>query len=87
MVIEWSEEKEAVLMELRGISLTLISKEINAGRYDIEPNPSRDGQVLFIVTLPNIKNLIGAPAVPTANGYFLKTAYESRKLSKARGKR
>jgi len=82
MLIEWNEEKDKWLKEERGLSFADIALEIKRGNYSLRPNPNRIGQVAFITELPNIKHKIFVPAVVTEKGYFLKTAYQSRKETK-----
>lgn len=85
MLFEWSEEKDAVLRERRGISFDDIENAVNSGGLlaDI-PHPNRK-------KYPHQRMLavrIGAQvyAVPYVQKdektYFLKTAYLSRKLTK-----
>ena len=82
MLLEWNKDKDEFLKQERGISFADIALEIAQGRYDIKPNSSRLSQMAFIVRLTNLKHPVYVPAVPTAGGYFLKTAYQSRKETK-----
>ncbi|MCL2519954.1 MAG: hypothetical protein FWE37_02975 [Spirochaetaceae bacterium] len=84
MTLEWSTEKDELLKKHRNISFKDIALEIEQDRYEIDKNPTREGQVIFYVTLSHIKHKIVVPAVPTHHGYFLKTAHQSRKETKRR---
>ncbi|NCN05772.1 MAG: toxin [Spirochaetales bacterium] len=83
MQISWSQEKDELLSEIRGVSFTLVKTEIEAGRFvGPELNPSRPGQYRIIVRLNAYPHVV--PLVIDQSGdWFLKTIIPSRKAKKA----
>ncbi len=78
-MIGWSEEKNDQLKAERGIDLAVVATLIEAGDIlAVLPNPGHPGQVLVVVTLNGFT--CACPSLPHDGGYFLKTAYFSRKL-------
>lgn len=78
---EWSDEKNELLMRERGLSFEEVVSHIRrnnllyAGEH---PNQaSYPGQFMFIVHMRNYAYMV--PVVKTEVGYFLKTAFPSRK--------
>ncbi len=79
--IAWDDAKNERLKVERGLDLEDIADAIARGDLlAILPNPSRAGQVIFVVELDGYA--CACPAVLTESGYFLKTAYRSRKFHK-----
>ena len=79
MVIEWNNEKNELLKATRGIDFEQTKTEIAEGRFiGPEINPARPDQQRIIVELNGYPVVV--PFVDMENeGWFLKTAYYSRK--------
>jgi len=84
MEFDFSEEKNDWLKENRGVSFDDVVDTVNnGGLLDITDNKSRNhrNQELLVVLFNNY--VYAAPFVINARGvYFLKTVYQSRKLTK-----
>ncbi|MBV5330188.1 MAG: toxin [Chlorobium sp.] len=81
MDIDWSTEKNDVLKRDRGLDLEILAESIESGDVlEVALNPNYPGQVIFMILVGEY--VCAVPAVPTEDGYFLKTAYKSRKLNK-----
>lgn len=80
MILKWSEEKNNLLKETRGICFEQVEEEIAEGRFiGPEENPSRAGQLRLVVVLDGYPYCV--PFVVEDNGdWFLKTVYPSRKM-------
>jgi hypothetical protein len=80
---DWSEEKNAVLKKLRGITFDEIVFHItHGGLMDIIEHPNQrlyEGQRLFIVRVGNYAYLV--PFVESENAVFLKTIIPNRKAT------
>lgn len=81
-MIQWSDEKNELLMETRGVSFEAVMAEIAAGRFiGPEDNPARPGQKRIIVRLRDYPHVV--PLAIAENGdWFLKTIIPSRKARK-----
>jgi hypothetical protein len=82
-IFSWSEEKNKILKENRGISFEEIIVAIqNDGLLEIIPNPSKNhkDQECFIVGINGYAYIV--PYVEDESGIFLKTIYQSRKYKK-----
>lgn len=81
MVINWDPAKDKLLKETRGISFEQVEAEINAGHYvgpEINPAKGRGHQKRVVVKINGYPYAV--PFVIMENGgWFLKTAYPSRK--------
>jgi hypothetical protein len=81
---EWSEEKNDLLKMTRGICfedvVAAIGTEDDLG---VLPNINYPGQLILVVRIRGY--VCKCPAVPTADGFFLKTLYPSRKATKKWG--
>lgn len=84
MVFEWNHEKNAKLRIEREITFEEIVIAIQNGglvKKLTHPDPERySNQELLLVLANNYIYVV--PAVPSQNGYFLKTIYKSRKYTK-----
>ena len=81
MDIDWDEKKNELLKKVRGLNFEDIAADIAAGRIvEVFPSPSRPGQLIFVIERDGY--MVVCPAVPTETGYFLKTAYKSRKFTR-----
>lgn len=84
MELEWDEQKNKILQETRNISFERINVAIEeGGLLRILRHPNKDyfsHQHLLLVLIE--KYVYVVPAIPTDNGFFLKTAYPSRKYTK-----
>ena len=79
---DWSAEKNQKLIEERGLSFEDIVLAIKAGKVlDIKPHPKLLHQKILVLDLEDYIVLV--PYVEDDKKYFLKTAYHSRKASKA----
>jgi len=79
--ISWNAEKNDVLKRERGLDLETLAESIESGDVlEIARNPNYPGQIIFMILVGEY--VCAVPAVPTDDGYFLKTAYKSRKLNK-----
>jgi hypothetical protein len=81
-MVRWSEEKNAVLKERRGISFEQALVEIEAGRVlGLIPHPTKPNQQIYIIRLDGYA--CNVPFVVDENGtIFLKTIYRTRKGQK-----
>ena len=82
--IEWNEEKNQSLIEIRGVSFDLIAQLIREGDIlDVYDHPNQErypGQQMLVVRIDDYAYLI--PFV-TQNGHiFLKTIMPSRKATR-----
>ncbi len=78
----WSEEKSAVLKAQRGIGFEDVVDTYESGGFlGVRPHPTRPSQVLLLVRIDGYACV--CPAVSTAEGYFFKTVYRSRKLQRS----
>lgn len=81
MEISWSARKNEILKRERGLDFEALAESIQAGEVlEVARNPNRPSQVIFMILVDEY--VCAVPAVPTDDGYFLKTAYKSRKLNK-----
>jgi len=81
MEISWSAEKNEIIKRERGLDFEALTESIQAGEVmEVAQNLNYPGQVIFMILVDEY--VCAVPAVPTDNGYFLKTAYKSRKLNK-----
>jgi hypothetical protein len=84
MVFEWDTEKNALLRNKRGITFEEIVIAIQGGgllRKLTHPNPEKYSNQELLLVLNN-NYIYVVPAIPSKNGYFLKTIYKSRKYTK-----
>jgi len=80
MEISWSAEKNEILKRERGLDFEALAEAIRSGDVlEVARNPNHPGQVIFMILVDEY--VCAVPAVPTDEGYFLKTAYKSRKLN------
>jgi len=83
-LIQWDPAKNIKIQETRGISFEQILYAIEKDDLlDIleHPNPSKyKDQLLLIVKIDQYAVVV--PAIKTPNGFFLKTAFQSRKMTK-----
>ena len=84
-MIYWDNEKNNKLIAERNISFDEISEIILKEEYlDILENPSRKGQLIFIIYLKDY--IYAVPfIIDEAENIILKTAYPSRKFNKIYG--
>ena len=84
MVFDWDEVKNRKLKDERNIQFEDVIVAIQNGdlvRKIKHTNPGKySGQELLLVVISG--NVYVVPAVPTSDGYFLKTIYKSRKYTK-----
>jgi hypothetical protein len=81
MEIDWSTDKNEVLKRERGLDLEILAESIESGEVlEVALNPNYPGQVIFMILVGDY--VCAVPAVSIDDGYFLKTAYKSRKLNK-----
>ncbi len=81
MEISWSVGKNEILKRKRGLDFEAPAESIQAGEVlEVALNPKHPGQVIFMILIDEY--VYAVPAVPTDDGYLLKTAYKSRKLNK-----
>ncbi len=81
MEISWSTEKNELLKQERGLDLESLAESIRSGDVlEVANNPNYPGQIVFLILIDDY--VCAVPAVPVVDGYFLKTAYKSRKLNK-----
>ncbi len=84
MTFQWNIEKNNTLQIERNIQFEDIVVAIGNGgliRKLSHPNSSKyTNQVLLLVLVENYIYVV--PAIPTKDGYFLKTVYKSRKYTK-----
>jgi hypothetical protein len=84
MKFTWSEEKNTILKEQRGISFEQVVEAIGTDDdLDIIPHNTWPRQIILVVRINGY--VCKCPAVPTEDGFFLKTVYQSRKLNKKLG--
>ena len=82
-VFSWSEEKNKILKENRGISFEEIIVAIQKGdllEIIINPSQNHENQDCFVVSINDYAYIV--PYVEDENGVFLKTIYPSRKYKK-----
>ncbi len=85
MKIDWNEEKNRHLIQTRGISFEVVEEMIRDKSVLLEPHPDQDkhpGQILLLFKYENYWWV--CPAVELNDGFFLKTIYPSRKVTKER---
>ncbi len=84
-MIGWSEKKNALLKEKRGVSFEDVLAELLAGRLlDVVPHPSRPNQRIYIIRLQGYAHAV--PFVEDEEGnIFLKTIYPSRDFQRHYG--
>lgn len=81
MEIKWDPGKCEVLKQERGLDFEILAESICAGDVlEVVPNPNYPGQVIFMILVDDY--VCAVPAVSFEGGYFLKTAYKSRKLNR-----
>ena len=81
MEITWNSEKNELLKSLRGLDLESLAEAIRKSEVlEVVANPGHPGQVVFMILVDDY--VCAVPAVPYDGGYFLKTAYTSRKFNK-----
>ncbi len=84
MVFDWDDAKNRKLKDERNIQFEDIIVAIQNGdliRKIKHTNPEKySGQELLLVVISGYVYVV--PAVPTSDGYFLKTIYKSRKYTK-----
>ncbi|MCH7479176.1 MAG: toxin [SAR324 cluster bacterium] len=78
----WSERKNRVLKEKRGISFERIVEEIPGALLDVRENPSgkHPNQRIFILNIENYPWVV--PFEETAEAIFLITAFPDRRLKR-----
>ena len=81
MEIHWNIEKNEKLKRERGLDLEILAESIRSGDVlHVVKNSRYPEQVVFLILADQY--VCAVPAVPVSDGYFLKTAYKSRKLNK-----
>ncbi len=84
MGFEWSEEKNDLIKMTRGICFEDVVAAIGTeDDLDVIPNMNHPDQLILVVRIRGY--ICKCPAVPTADGFFLKTLYPSRKANKEWG--
>jgi hypothetical protein len=84
MRFAWSEEKNEFLKATRGISFENVPTAIGSDNdLGTAPNLVHPGEIILIVRIHSYVYL--CPAVPSAEGFFLKTIYPSREANKKWG--
>ena len=82
--IEWNEEKNQSLIEIRGVSFDLIAQLIREGDIlDVYDHPNQErypGQQMLVVRIDDYAYLI--PFVEQNGHVFLKTILHSRKATR-----
>ena len=82
--LNWSPEKNKILMAERGICFEEIAYLIEAGKIlAVEENPGHPNQRIYILEMEGYAVIV--PFVETENEIFLKTAFPSRKYTKQYG--
>ena len=82
--LNWSPEKNKILMAERGICFEEIAYLIEAGKIlAVEENPGHPNQKIYILEMEGCAVIV--PFVETENEIFLKTAFPSRKYTKQYG--
>ena len=82
--LNWSPEKNKILMTERGICFEEIAYLIEAGKIlAVEENPGHPNQKIYILDMEGYAVIV--PFVETENEIFLKTAFPSRKYTKKFG--
>lgn len=82
MRLEWNEQKNEWLQLHRRISFEQIRNEILAGRFTgPHINPSHKNQLIIVVCLDGYPCVVPF-VVMDGGGWFLKTAYKSRKIKR-----
>ena len=81
MKFQWNPEKNVKLKRERGISFEEIKEAIAlGGLLDQIKNPNYPDQQILIVNIQGYA--VGVPCIENTEGFFLKTAYFSRKYTK-----
>ena len=83
MKIDWNEDKNQYLMKTRGISFEVVEELIRDRSVILEPHPNQDkysGQIILVFKFNDYWWI--CPAVELDDGFFLKTIYPSRKVSR-----
>lgn len=76
----WDDDKNKTLLAERGITFEEIVVALETSLIDHGPNPGHPRQDLFIVEIDGYAWAV--PADPLEDGWFLRTAYPSRKFTK-----
>lgn len=80
-IVRWSDAKNAVLKQERGIGFEVIEALIEDDEIlDIIAHPTRPHQKLFLFEIEDY--VISVPCIETGGEIFLKTLFKSRKLNK-----
>jgi len=83
MKIQWNEEKNKHLIKTRYISFEIVEELIKEDAVIIEPHPNREKYRNQLIILFRYKGYWWVcPAVELEDGFFLKTIYPSRKITK-----
>ncbi len=83
MELDWSEDKNKLLIEHRNVCFEDVVTSINNGNLlEIAKNPSQnfDNQYCLVVNISNYAYVV--PFVKNEEVYFLKTIFPSRKQTK-----
>jgi uncharacterized DUF497 family protein len=83
LIFRWSEEKNKILKESRGISFEEIVTALQEGcMLEDIPNPSKNhkNQGCFVINFKGYTYIV--PYIEDEDGAFLKTIYPSRKYKK-----
>ncbi len=83
MLFRWSDEKNEKLKQERNVSFEDIMIAYESGRVlDVLENPSGNfpGQKILVVEIEKYAYVV--PFVEEEDGWFLKTVYPSRKMTK-----
>ena len=80
-LVRWSDEKNIVLKQERGIGFEVIESMIEEGNIlDIIEHPGRPHQRMFLFEIEDY--IVAVPFVESETEIFLKTLFRSRKLNK-----
>ena len=80
-IVRWSDEKNSILIQERGIGFELIESLIEEGKeIDIIYNSKYPHQKIFLFEINQY--IVSVPFVETESEIFLKTLFRSRKLNK-----
>jgi uncharacterized protein (UPF0128 family) len=80
-VVRWSDEKNEILKQERGIGFEIIESLIEEGKeIDIIANLNYPHQKVFLFEIDEY--IVSVPVVETDTEIFLKTLFRNRKLNK-----